>query len=375
MIDPIQARLRALVERITAWVDYEWSLRELSALTVDEGRAIKAHAAALAFVIAKEPAELDALCASPLEQVTFATTTVDGNATAAPGTPFNGISTIASGVGSVFDPSAASPLVPAQLLRVLMERDTGCQMRNRTADNPLPCVNNAPGKPRQWCNSCIVRKLLCASPPESPKVRTELWLVAEYEGGGIRGVFMSQRDAEDEIAAICSEHQDLTRDDFIIEVHRVRGVPSTAAVPLVSAQPHELPPFHIDPPTAEEMNELDECSFDEAAAVPLVEARPQEWQPIETAPKDGTRILGRYPNPGIDPLAYEVRPMVFNSGNGKWWLGGAWFIPTHWMPLPAAVPAGAERQQNDQKDDDVLTRGHQQDGSTDSLTATDNEVE
>jgi hypothetical protein len=53
-----------------------------------------------------------ALVASPLvPQVTFATTTVDGDAPAAPGTPFNGISTITSGVGGVFDPSTASPLV------------------------------------------------------------------------------------------------------------------------------------------------------------------------------------------------------------------------------------------------------------------------
>ncbi len=59
-------------------------------------------------------------------------------------------------------------------------------------------------------------------------VRATCWIVTDYEGGGIRGVFQSQRDAEAEIAAICADHEDLTRKDFIIGTYRVR---SSAATP------------------------------------------------------------------------------------------------------------------------------------------------
>jgi hypothetical protein len=57
-----------------------------------------------------------------------------------------------------------------------------------------------------------------------------------------------------------------------------------------------------------------------------------DWQPIETAPKDGTRIL-------LWVLSqYDPREAV-----GRWDSHGYWAIdyndvpcdPTHWMPLPA----------------------------------------
>ena len=89
---------------------------------------------------------------------------------------------------------------------------------------------------------------------------------------------------------------------------------------------------------------LSAALFDRGAAVaePLT-----EWQQIETAPKDGTDILGMYMHietqivHNIFWLDNEYEP----EENG-WWtyeysevsrmkLEG-WMLPTHWIPLPAA---------------------------------------
>jgi hypothetical protein len=80
----------------------------------------------------------------------------------------------------------------------------------------------------------------------------------------------------------------------------------------------------------------------------------REWQPIETAPKDGTRILVYEPSGGLD----EVFACVW----GVYWPGprnvpeyaarraNGWVEfdgmddrqtvdePTHWMPLPVPPP-------------------------------------
>lgn len=59
-----------------------------------------------------------------------------------------------------------------------------------------------------------------------------------------------------------------------------------------------------------------------------------EWQPIETAPRDGTRVLlcGDPGNPEVVIGANWndiVTPNCFHvPGWGYWW-------PTHWRPLPA----------------------------------------
>ena len=63
-----------------------------------------------------------------------------------------------------------------------------------------------------------------------------------------------------------------------------------------------------------------------------------DWQPIETAPKDGTEVLGWSPDPrdGIAIVKYETGLTM-----GKWSVvhdaeSWAWnnYDPTHWMPLP-----------------------------------------
>lgn len=56
------------------------------------------------------------------------------------------------------------------------------------------------------------------------------------------------------------------------------------------------------------------------------------WQPIETAPKDGTVVIGYDPSG-----AYATR----SGFEFMRWLDGQWcdpethrMYPTHWMPLP-----------------------------------------
>lgn len=80
------------------------------------------------------------------------------------------------------------------------------------------------------------------------------------------------------------------------------------------------------------------------AAIDRLRAGEQEgWRTIETAPKDGTRILlhGRVHLPSID--AGEESTVVAywaNINAGGWvWYGALSTIWTHWMPLPAA-PSG-----------------------------------
>lgn len=81
-----------------------------------------------------------------------------------------------------------------------------------------------------------------------------------------------------------------------------------------------------------------------------------QWQPIETAPKDGTEIIGMYFNvyePGFPPTVYGPWTVAFRRG--KWessWDGervlsymsdfGSEYKspepdPTHWMPMPAPL--------------------------------------
>lgn len=72
------------------------------------------------------------------------------------------------------------------------------------------------------------------------------------------------------------------------------------------------------------------------------------WQSIETAPKDGTEVLGWLVHPGD---AYSEEPFQRASiisweeavpgeygHKARWdqkWIGE----PTHWMPLPAPPPS------------------------------------
>lgn len=65
-----------------------------------------------------------------------------------------------------------------------------------------------------------------------------------------------------------------------------------------------------------------------------------DWQPIETAPKDGTPILGW-------PGTMNGYPYVVQYSHGLWREADGelyhLYEPTHWMPLPEP-PALGEKE-------------------------------
>ena len=61
-----------------------------------------------------------------------------------------------------------------------------------------------------------------------------------------------------------------------------------------------------------------------------------DWQPIETAPKDGGRILLYVPPYG--PSCGHYRESGWGRGTSNWYAASVLnkeAEPTHWMPLPA----------------------------------------
>ena len=67
------------------------------------------------------------------------------------------------------------------------------------------------------------------------------------------------------------------------------------------------------------------------------------WRPIETAPKDGTEILGYTEEVGALVLYWDSM-----TGEMDHWSDGmsvSFWKPTHWVPLPAA-PGPADGESN-----------------------------
>lgn len=59
-----------------------------------------------------------------------------------------------------------------------------------------------------------------------------------------------------------------------------------------------------------------------------------EWRPIDTAPKDGTRIL--LANSYVAADGYF--DYLLNKGKGCWVWPYVLRNPTHWMPMPNLPP-------------------------------------
>lgn len=61
------------------------------------------------------------------------------------------------------------------------------------------------------------------------------------------------------------------------------------------------------------------------------------WQPIETAPTDGTVILGCFPDSWLSEQSHSVDEMYcfVNAGISSWATATDHdTAPTHWMPRP-----------------------------------------
>jgi hypothetical protein len=81
-------------------------------------------------------------------------------------------------------------------------------------------------------NDCVVMALeRVASPaPAAGSAERKVWIVYQFNVGWIRGVFQNQADAEAEIGSICATYRSLGRQDFIVQVERIRTQPPSAGV-------------------------------------------------------------------------------------------------------------------------------------------------
>lgn len=85
------------------------------------------------------------------------------------------------------------------------------------------------------------------------------------------------------------------------------------------------------------------------AILPLINAgTQQQWQSIESAPKDGTRILVYLrPLPQHAEMHVDAQHSWCDKAHWTNYNGGGWVhyqlgIPTHWMPLPTPPESKVE---------------------------------
>lgn len=65
----------------------------------------------------------------------------------------------------------------------------------------------------------------------------------------------------------------------------------------------------------------------------------EDWQPIDTAPRDGTVVLGSGWYDGGRTSISRMRAITMKFASNTWWrdnCGAGWTVqcdPTHWMPF------------------------------------------
>ncbi len=99
----------------------------------------------------------------------------------------------------------------------------------------------------------------------------------------------------------------------------------------------------------------------EAALVPCPAVASPAWQPIETAPKDGKRVLlGRNDGnrfTGLVGVAAWRKDHNSDQFQARIWDGWTWMLPpTHWMPLPTPPLPAVRPSPEDETDEDLHTR-------------------
>jgi len=76
-----------------------------------------------------------------------------------------------------------------------------------------------------------------------------------------------------------------------------------------------------------------------SAARAAIAAMPSPWRTIDSAPKDGTRVLGYFPGMAGYASRLDVQSIAWTGWGGGAWetIGGGKPLSseiTHWMPLP-----------------------------------------
>lgn len=73
-----------------------------------------------------------------------------------------------------------------------------------------------------------------------------------------------------------------------------------------------------------------------------------DWQPMETAPKDGTKIIAF----AYDIYSNQQRAEMHTTywSNGRWARFTTHYVPTHWMPLPKPPLPGEECRYDEHRD-------------------------
>jgi hypothetical protein len=76
-------------------------------------------------------------------------------------------------------------------------------------------------------------------------------------------------------------------------------------------------------------------------------SEPEGWQDMSSAPRDGTTVLAYFPLEGLSESWCRVVPVYWSGDSRRWAFASRaasgfskGYLPSKWMPLPAAPIAG-----------------------------------